>query len=178
MRHGCSILTATTSRSFIKAELIFIVRASRVSNSGRDSPFRSVLRLSANFTDGHWNCAKGVVSAIARQWPVAGFCPVSCSAKALKADGPRGFAPQKSATSESSQRDHTDVLVWRILRHIDLQRFLRLLERPATCRRNCSRDRKTWTTNPSPQLGRVQARFPQRFARCVSPAHGQSGDPD
>src|ERR1700677_4577773 len=111
MRHGCSILTATTSRSFIKAELIFIVRASRVSNSGRDSPFRSVLRLSANFTDGHWNCAKGVVSAIARQWPVAGFCPVSCSAKALKADGPRGFAPQKSATSESSQRDHTDVLV-------------------------------------------------------------------
>ena len=37
MRHGCSILTATISRSFIKAKLIFIVLigASRVSNSGR-----------------------------------------------------------------------------------------------------------------------------------------------
>lgn len=51
MRHGCSILTATISRLFIKAKLIFIVLmgASRVSNSGRGSPVKPMKKPSSLF---------------------------------------------------------------------------------------------------------------------------------
>src|ERR1700730_1283269 len=51
MRHGCSILTATISRSFIRAKLIFIllIGASRVSNSGRGSPVEPVKNRSSLF---------------------------------------------------------------------------------------------------------------------------------